>query len=62
MWQLQIHQAIIWSSDINNIFKWLSNVFNLADYILIVGFGNNDRNHNSILKKVMQIYYKENLN
>ena len=41
--------------NINEIFKHLSNTFGIADDILIVGYDVDGEDHNTTLKRVMQI-------
>ena len=38
------------------IFKGLSNIFDIADDILIVGYNGNGRDHEKVLKWVIYIY------
>ena len=45
---------------INEIFKGLSNIFDIDNDIAIVGFDADNRNHNRSKKEVMQICHKEN--
>ena len=41
--------------NMNQIFKYISNVFGVADKILIVGYDADGRDHDRILKQVMLI-------
>ena len=43
------------------IFKGLPNVFGIADDILIVGSNADGRDHDRILRQVMQVCHQENL-
>ena len=47
---------------IDEIFKELPNVFGIADDILIVGYDDNDRDHDTTLWRVLLIYGGVNLN
>ena len=44
---------------INQIFKDLPHVFVIADNILIIGYDVDGRDHDNMLKWVMQIYWKK---
>ena len=45
---------------INEIFRDLTNVFGIADGILVVEYDAKDREYNRIMKQVMQIGCQEN--
>ena len=46
---------------IKEIFKDLLNVFGIADDILGVGYGSDDKDHDKMISKVLQIYRQVNL-
>ena len=57
IWKVQIHMITIWcgtsrhhTPKIGKIFKDLSNVFGIADKILIVGYDADGRDHNRSLR------------
>ena len=69
IWQVHIHNIIIWScssrwyvpAKVAKLFKNLENVVGIADYISIVGYGEDSGDYNRTLKQVMQISHHENL-
>ena len=69
IWQVQICETTIWSNpsrlhvsaERDDIFKELPNVFGIVDDILIVDDDADGKDYNRMLKQVMQICCKENL-
>ena len=43
---------------LDEIFRELSNVFGIADDILVVGYGDDGRDHDNLLRRVLQICRK----
>ena len=58
---LKWHYKMTCSSEIDQIFKDLPNVFGIACDIIIIGYDATGRDHDKSLKSVMQIGWRKNL-